>query len=221
MNPCRRRIVGGLVLGLAQLALAPVLVGCGKKAPRSTAVPRDAPVLALGDSITFGTGATADTSYPAELARLTGWAVVNAGVPGDTSAQALQRLPALLEEHSPRLVLVSIGGNDFLRRLPQAQTRANIRSICERVQAAGAQVLLIAVPELSLSAIVNHSLSDHELYEELSEELKLPLQSKGWSSVLGEASLRADAIHANAEGYKRFAHNVVSTALEVGLLAQP
>ena len=60
-----------------------------------------------------------------ELARLTGWNVVNAGISGDTSAGALERLPALLQEHQPRLVVVSIGGNDFLRRMPVADTRSN------------------------------------------------------------------------------------------------
>lgn len=215
MNLSRRQC---LLLGLASLT-ASFLAGCGKKRARSTTVPRGAPVLALGDSITFGTGATLETSYPAELARLTGWAVINAGVPGDTSAQALQRLPALIEEYRPRLVLLSIGGNDFLRRLPQAETRSNIRLICEQARAAGAQVLLIAVPELSLSAVVSRSLSDHDLYVEISNELKLPLHREGWSSVLGDATLRSDAIHANAEGYRQFAQGLMATAVETGLLA--
>lgn len=53
-------------------------------------------MLALGDSLTFGTGAAPDASYPAVLAGLTGWRIVNAGVPGDTAAQALERLPESL-----------------------------------------------------------------------------------------------------------------------------
>ena len=105
--------------------------------------------------------ASPETSYPTVLARLTGWNVINAGVPGDTSAQALARLPALLQEHAPQLVLVGIGGNDFLRRISDATTRANIQRTCEQVLVSGAQVMLIAVPALSAAAVIAGSLSDH------------------------------------------------------------
>jgi acyl-CoA thioesterase I len=80
------------------LLLAPIcaaaVAACGRKS-KMAPVPAGASVLALGDSITWGTGATTDTSYPATLATLTGWRVVNAGVPGDTCAGALARLPTL------------------------------------------------------------------------------------------------------------------------------
>jgi acyl-CoA thioesterase-1 len=193
------------------------LAACGKKPPRGRAVPRGATVLALGDSLTFGTGAAPEASYPAVLAQLSGWNVVNAGVPGDTSAQALQRLPALLQEHTPALVLVSIGGNDFLRRLPETNTRANVRSICQQAVAANAQVLLIAIPRPTLLAAAASALTDHVLYAELAEELKLPLQRQGWSEVLGDERMRSDAIHANAQGYERLAQSVWGTAKAVGL----
>ena len=73
---------------LASVALAP----CGPRPVNARPVLPGAVVLALGDSLSFGTGAPPKASYPAELARLTGWEVVNAGVPGDTSAQARERL---------------------------------------------------------------------------------------------------------------------------------
>jgi acyl-CoA thioesterase-1 len=180
-------------------------------------VPAGATVLALGDSITFGTGAAPESSYPAVLARLSGWNVVNAGVPGDTSAGALARLPALLKEHSPRLVLVGIGGNDMLRRMPVADTRANIRAICQQAVAAGAQVLLVGIPRPTLMAAAVGSLSDHEMYEEIAGELKLPLHSSGWSTVLADQSLRSDQIHANARGYEAFAAGLLQRLRELGL----
>ncbi len=187
--------------------------------PRARLVARGATVLALGDSITQGVGAAPDDSYPAVLAGLTGWKVVNAGVSGDVSAQALQRLPNLLQEHQPALVLLSIGGNDFLRRLPQADTRANIRGMCQQALAAGAQVLLIAIPRPTLGAAVTGALTDHPLYAELADELQLPLQRQGWSEVLSDETLRSDAIHANAQGYAQFARSVVGTGVAVGLVA--
>lgn len=183
------------------------------------AVAPGATVLALGDSITFGTGATPETSYPAVLAKLTGWDVVNAGVPGDTSAGALARLPQLLEKHSPQLVLVSIGGNDFLRRLPPQQTRANIRSIVQQAAGGGAQVVLVAVPEASALAAAARSLGDHALYAELARELKVPLHAGGWAAVLSDPKLRSDAIHANGNGYAEFARGLAQTLRSAGLWA--
>ena len=207
----RRYFLGGLLA-------ATMLAACGRKPVVGRKIAAGATVLALGDSLTFGTGATPETSYPTVLARLTGWNVVNAGIPGDTSAQALARLPALLQEHSPQLVLVGIGGNDFLRRMSEKDTRANIRRICEQALAAGAQVMLIAVPAPSAAAVIAGSLSDHPLYQEIADSLRLPLHANGWSTVLANAALRSDQIHANAQGYEAFANGLLSTARAAQLL---
>ena len=194
------------------------LAGCGKKPPRGRLLLPGATVLALGDSITSGVGAAPEASYPAVLAQLTNWKVVNAGVSGNTSAQALERLPALLQEHKPQLVLVSIGGNDFLRRLPLGDTRAHVRSICEQAVAAGAQVVLIGVPQPSLAAAAVRSLSDHDLYAELARDLKLPLYAGGWGAVLGDPALRSDPIHGNAQGYAHFANGLAAALRGMGML---
>ncbi|EHR72593.1 lysophospholipase L1-like esterase [Burkholderiales bacterium JOSHI_001] len=199
-------------------AVAALLAACSKAPALAELVPAGASVLALGDSLTFGTGAPPEAAYPAVLAGLTGWAVHNAGVPGDTSAQALARLPELLAAQAPRLVLLCVGGNDLLRRLPEAELRDNIRRSVQLARAAGAQVLLIAVPQPSLGAAALGSLTDHRLYGELAQELNLPLQRQGWAEVLADDRLRSDAIHANAEGYRRFAQALRATALAVGLL---
>ena len=214
-SPQRRR---WLAASLLVVALAP-LTACGRKAPRAQALPTGATVLALGDSLTSGVGASADTAYPAVLQQLTGWKVVNGGVSGDTSAQALARLPGLLQQHQPALVIVSIGGNDFLRRHDPNATRTRVREICEQARAGGAQVLLVAVPELSLLAAAGR-LSDHALYEDIADELKIPLHRKGWSAVLADARLRSDQIHANAAGYAQFAQGLVGTLQDTGLLAR-
>lgn len=211
----RRRI---LAAGLLTAALVP-LAGCGRKPPRAQAIPPGATVLALGDSLTSGVGASSETAYPAVLQRLTGWKVVNAGVSGDTSAGALQRLSGLLQQHRPALVIVSIGGNDFLRRQSASATRTNVHRICADAKAGGAQVLLVAIPELTILATLGQ-LSDHGMFEDIAKELEVPLHRKGWSGVLADAKLRSDNIHANAAGYELFTQGLVDTLKDTGLLAR-
>ena len=203
--------VGGAGLLLVTLA------GCGRDKKTAQPVPPGSTVLALGDSLTFGTGASTETSYPAVLAGLTGWNVVNAGVSGDTSAQALARLPALLAEHQPKLVIVSIGGNDFLRKLPESDTHAHVHAICKQSPDAGAQVLLVAVPRATVAAALGQ-MTDHALYAEVAKDLNIPLQREGWGEVLAQAELRSDQVHANAKGYAQFARSVQGTAAAAGLL---
>jgi len=206
-----------LLCGLATLALA----GCGREKSAGTALPRDSVVLALGDSITHGTGAEPAAAYPAQLAARTGWRVVNGGVPGDTAALALERLPALLAEHRPALVIVSLGGNDFLRRIAAADTESALRRAVTLSREAGAQVLLVGVPQPSIGAAIGAGLSDHPLYERLADELALPLHAGGWARVLGDEKLKSDQIHANAEGYRVFAEGLAATLRERKFLTKP
>lgn len=203
-----------LLLGPLSLVL---LSACGAKKPQNQPVPSGANVLALGDSLTAGLGTSPENAYPALLAQRTGWQVANAGISGNTSAQALARLSDLLETHRPALVIVGIGGNDFLQRLPEKGTRANMEAICKQCLQAGAQVLLVAMPEVSLIGASTGKLSDHKMYAELAESLRVPLQSKGWSSVLADSRLRSDAVHANTAGYRRFTDLLEQSLRESGL----
>jgi acyl-CoA thioesterase I len=200
------------------LIVACALAACSRKPPSAAALPAGSTVLALGDSITFGTGADNAAAYPAQLAALTGWNVINGGVPGDTAAQAAERLPPLLSEHKPALVIVSAGGNDFLRRVPAAETEAALRSAIQLARDAAAQVLLVAVPQPSIGAALGTGLSDHPLYAQLADELKLPLHANGWAQVLGDQKLRSDQIHANAAGYRAFAEGLAATLRNTGHL---
>lgn len=185
--------------------LAAALTACSKTAPHA-ALPAGSTILALGDSLTAGYGADAEAAYPAVLAGFTGWQVINGGVSGNTSAQALARLPALMRRQ-PQLVLVSIGGNDFLRKVPEADTRSNIRQIVQQIKAAGVPAVLVAVPYFTTGALFGR-LSEHPMYEELAAELNVPLFKGAWAEVLGDKKLKSDQIHANAQGYRVFAEKM-------------
>jgi lysophospholipase L1-like esterase len=169
-------------------------------------------VLAFGDSLTYGTGAPRDAAYPAVLARLTGLAVINAGVPGEVSASGLERMPAALEAHRPELVLLVHGGNDTLRRLPPEDTRANLRAMVEAGRSAGAQVAMLGVPGRNLT------LSAPDFYAAVAEELAVPIDNRTLPRLLRDRSLKADPVHLNAAGYRRLAEAVRELLVEAGAL---
>ena len=199
------------------LLTAAALAACGKKTAKHAALPRDSAVLALGDSLTYGYGASPAESYPARLATLSGWSITNGGVSGDTSAQALARLPELLREHTPRLVIISIGGNDFLHRLPESETRANIRAIIQACQAAGAEVILVGVPGVGVGAALGYP-GDHPLYADIAQAENIPYYANGWSQILGKESLKSDQIHPNAAGYEAFTRDFAAWLKKSGWL---
>ena len=200
------------LIGSAILALA----ACGKRRNRSQALPKGSAVLALGDSLTYGYGAAPTAAYPVQLAMLTGWKVINGGVSGDTTADALARLPELMRQH-PKLVIISIGGNDFLRKLPESTTRANIGKIIQTVQAANIPAVLVAIPHFTVGALFG-KLSDHPFYQEIAEQYRIPLLSGAWSEILGDKDLKSDQIHANVEGYRKFAELLKAFLEEQGLV---
>jgi len=189
------------VFGVA-LTLTVTLGGCKEK-PRHAALPPGATVLALGDSLTFGIGATQDTSYPALLAQVSGWQVVNAGVSGETAAQGCARLPALIEAHRPQLVLVLLGGNDFLRCMPERGVRDALQRCVETARSSDVAVALISMPRFNASGI-----TDAPLYEEVGRAWDVPILESGLASLLGRSTMRTDAVHLNAAGYREMAMKI-------------
>ena len=180
------------------------LPACSKRADiRPLAA--DAVVLALGDSITAGSGAGPGESYPEVLAGLIGRTVINAGIPGDTSDGGLARLQPLLEEHRPALVILCLGGNDLLGHSADAGIVANLRAMIGMIKASGADVVLIGVPRPGLV------LSTASFYEDLAREFRAPCECESVADILSSPGLKADQIHPNAAGYRRMAEAVAET----------
>jgi acyl-CoA thioesterase-1 len=121
------------------------------EAPANAAQLDSAPhaVMVFGDSLSAGFGMASRQAWPALLERKTqglGFRVVNASVSGETSAGGLARLPALLEAHRPRVLVLALGANDGLRGLAAAELEANLMRMCTLAKQAGvARVLLVGM----------------------------------------------------------------------------
>ena len=199
------------LLRVLAVIFAALATACGD-APKLPPLGSDAVVLAFGDSLTYGTGASESQSYPAQLEALIGRKVIGAGVPGEVSAQALARLPAELEQHQPQLVVLCIGGNDFLRNLGKAQVEANVRRMIFMAQERGAGVLLIGTPEKGLTV------TPPGFYAELAKQFRIPYEGGVIGEILRNSELKSDAIHPNAKGYRLIAERVAALLRDSGAL---
>jgi acyl-CoA thioesterase-1 len=192
---------------------------------RYAPLPRASNVVILGDSLTFGTGAAEGEDYVTLLANKTGWNIINAGVPGDTSVDGLERLAEFLDAHLSGeqkidLLIVELGGNDFLKRAPQAEVIKNLKSILSQAKANGIQTVLIAIPEFSPLGAAFGTLSDHPLYKKLAEDTNTPLLENVFTDVLSKNSLKADSIHPNAAGYRAVAKSIQQALIRLGFVAK-
>lgn len=161
------------------------------------------PVLFFGDSLVEGVGATTGHDLPALLAKDLGEPVLNYGVAGDTTRQGLTRVKSAVAEH-PRFVLILLGGNDFLQKIPRDETFANLRSIISAFQSDGAAVVLIGVR----SGIIGGETDDW--YEALAEETASAYVEDALKGVFGDSTLMSDAIHPNDRGYVRIADRILA-----------
>ncbi|MFA5371689.1 MAG: arylesterase [Sideroxydans sp.] len=197
------------------LILVLTLAACGE-VEKLPPLPSGSVVLALGDSLTAGAGVSPEQAWPTLLAASTGWQVINGGVNGNTSGDALKRLPALLEEYRPVLVLLTLGGNDMLRRLPPQEIEENLLRMIAISKAEGAQVVVVATPLPSLTGAVLRNLSAPEFYRQVAAAQQVPLIEDAIAEVLSDPLLKGDQIHPNAEGHAILAMKIFEALRHIG-----
>lgn len=216
MRSIPRRAKSRWLAGSQLALLCTLLVACGDSydGPRLTKLQSEDVILAFGDSLTFGTGASAKSkSYPNQLAEITQLTVINAGIPGEKTAEGLLRLPAVLEKSQPQLVILCLGGNDMLRKKPRDSMLSNLDDMVELIEEAGADVVLLGVPEPAL-----FSLSADPRYTQLAQQFALPIENEIISSVLGDSSLKSDPIHPNDAGYRKMAEAIAELLKQAGAI---
>lgn len=193
------------------ISLMLLLAACSDS-ERLSPLDNQQPILAFGDSLTYGYGAPKALSYPEQLSQLLNMEVINAGISGEKSKQGLQRLGALLDKYQPQLLLLCHGGNDVLKKQSLDKMKANLGQMIEMAQSRDIQVVLISVPEASLF------LPNIKQYQELAEQYNIPLENNIIKEVLKKPSLHSDAVHPNAQGYRLVAEAIYELLEDNGAL---
>ncbi|MEW6670753.1 MAG: arylesterase [Thermodesulfobacteriota bacterium] len=164
--------------------------------------PRGSNIICFGDSLTYGTGASTGKSYPSQLSLLISKPVINAGIPGDTTATALSRIEKDVLTQSPRIVIITLGGNDLRYRVPINTFSDNLNRIIRLIQDQGALVVVggIDIP------LWGRGFGD--VYEKICSQNGAILIPHILDGIFGRRELMSDPIHPNDEGYalmaKRF-----------------
>ena len=203
---------------LIYLTFVLILASCSDSGEKYAAIPQGATVLVLGDSLSYGTGANAGEDYPSLLTITSGWNIINEGVPGDTTTGGLARLPALLEQHTPKLLIVELGGNDLLHQTPPTEIISNLKAILSLAKTQGVKTILVAIPEISPLKATLGNLTDHPLYESVATETATPLIAEVFSEVLSDGKFKSDQIHANAKGYAVVSEKLSEQLKQMGFL---
>jgi acyl-CoA thioesterase I len=159
-------------------------------------------IICFGDSLTEGTGAAAGEDYPSVLSRELVTPVINAGRSGDTTAQALERINDAVLSKNPRLVIVLLGGNDFLRQVPRQETQKNLEAIVRRIQDRGA---MVAIAGMKLGLFTDEYSS---MFEETAQKYGALYIEQVLKGILSDSNLRSDPIHPNGAGYRLIADRI-------------
>lgn len=175
---------------------------CGPGHARAAKPTAGTSVIAFGDSLVAGRGARSGRDFVSVLSQRLGVPIINAGHSGDTTRSALARLDSDVLSRDPRVAIVLLGGNDFLRRVPVEETFDNLTTIVEDIRSRGAAVVLVGV------SVGMFSDPYAVRYESLAQQTAAALVPDILGGIFGRSNLMSDAIHPNEQGYQIIADRV-------------
>lgn len=166
-------------------------------------------IVAFGDSLVQGVGATSDsTNFVSILARRVGKPIINLGVSGNTTEDGLKRLSEL-DKYKPKVVILLLGGNDYLRKVPIDTTFGNLEKIIKNIQDRGAIVLLLGVR----GGIISDKFDDR--FQDLADKTESAFVSNVLDGLITKDEFMSDAIHPNDTGYAKIATRVYPVLYKV------
>jgi acyl-CoA thioesterase I len=188
---------------LSILLILPLTILCGCSKPEICNFDaKGQNIVCFGDSITFGYGANAGEDYPAALGKMISIPVVNCGVDGDTTFDALERLENDVLNKKPRLVIVEFCGNDFLKKIPREETIKNLEKIIDRIQQKGAMVALV---DISSGFFFQEY---RKAFKNLASKKKTVFIPVLLNKIITNPAMKSDFFHPNARGYQVIAKRI-------------
>ena len=200
-----------VAIQILALSAAAMMLSCSEQVELSR-LPGDAVILAFGDSLTNGYGASKQDSYPAVLEKLIARRVINEGVSGEVSEAGLKRLPGLLEKHRPHLLILCHGGNDFLRKKDLKKLESNLVKMIGLARSRDIEVIMLGVPRPGII------LSSADLYGRVASDTGVLFIEDLVADVLGDNALKSDAVHPNNKGYRVMAETIYEALHASGAL---
>ncbi len=183
------------------------LTGCGTKTDILNLDSKGKTIVCFGNSITKGVDTEERSDFPSLLSKKISLPVINAGVGGDTTQDALLRLKEVLAKE-PKIVLVEFGANDFFQKIPKAETLKNLDGIVKRLQQKGVIVVLLHIRLGMLDEYISG-------FKKIAKKRKALLVKDILKDIIDNPSLKIDSIHPNAEGNKVLAERIFK---EIGFL---
>ena len=188
-----------------------IIAGCSKSIEVKNFPPQNEDICCFGDSLVYGTGAEKpEESYPNILGKIIGRKVESWGTPGDTTGQALPKCTKFKGRRFG-MVIVTLGGNDIIRRVRWEETKKNLHSIFQKIQATGAVVVFTGV-----TGPLNPTRNKH--YRKICREEGVHYIPEILDGITNDSALRADEVHPNSKGYKVMAQRIADSLIRVGLL---
>ncbi len=158
-------------------------------------------IVTFGDSLVAGNGATEGNDFSSLLEKLIGEEIINMGIAGNTTAQGLARVTDV-NEKDPKVVMVLLGGNDFLRKTPIEETFKNLDTIVAEIQKEGAVVILLGVQ----GGVFSDPYKNH--FEDLAKNRGALYVPNVLDGLIANQEYMSDAIHPNDAGYKKIAEKI-------------
>ena len=165
-------------------------------------------IIAFGDSLVYGVGATEGNDFVSLLSEMTGESIVNLGRAGDTTADGLARINEL-NKYNPKVVILLLGGNDYLKKIPIADTFKNLATLIENIHARGAIVVLLGVR----GGLFNDRFDTE--FEKLSDTYNTVFVSDVLDELFGSSQYMSDTIHPNNIGYQMISGRIYSVLIGV------
>ena len=165
-------------------------------------------IIAFGDSLVEGVGSTKNNDFVSKLSSRIKTPIINLGKSGDTTKEALTRLDDVLE-NNPKIVLLLLGGNDYLRKSSKEETFSNLGLMIESIQHSGSIVILLGVK----GGILKDEYKDD--FKELSKKYGTAYVPNVLDGVFGHPDLMSDTIHPNDAGYEIIAEKIYPVIKEL------